>query len=127
MIDRSPRDSKIPDKSLLKPFDITKFGSEDDPCFGKAYDLNSDECHICGDVEVCAIAFMHHSQSIRLELEKTNKYKDLEEAEMIAIRKVKDFISEKRLEGWGDIRITTIAYKKFRHLDINKEQIKTLL
>lgn len=127
MPERDPRDSKVPDKMLLVPFDATKFGSEEDPCFGKLYDLNADECHICGDVEICAIAFMHKSREVRTELEAAHKYKDLEEAEMIALSKVREYITEKRLLDWGDMKITILAYKNFKHLKITKDQIKTLL
>jgi len=127
MPEREPRDSQTPDKILLTPFDVTKFGSAEDPCFGKEYDLNADECHICGDVEICAIAFMHKGKAIRTQLESEHKYKDLEEAEMIKFQKVKEFINEKRLLGWGDMKIIIIAYKTFKHLNISKDQIKILL
>ena len=90
------RDSKVPLESLLKPFDVTKFGTEDDPCFGKHHDLNADECQICGDIEICSIATMQNRLSMRKLLENETKYKDLEEAELIRNKQIKDFVEKLR-------------------------------
>ncbi len=99
------RDSKVPTKDLLRPFDVSKFGGDEDPCFGKHHDLNSDECQVCGDVEICAIATMQSQMSMRALLEKDNKYKDLEEAEMIRNQEIKAFIKERRDRGVSDATI----------------------
>lgn len=108
------RDSKVPAKDLLKPFDVTKFGSEDDPCFGKHHDLNSDECQICGDVEICGIATMQSQLTMRQLLEKENKYKDLEEAEMIRTAEIKAFIEARRKRGVSDAVIRAKLKSQFK-------------
>ena len=119
MADRNARDSKVPDKYLLKPFDVTKFGSDEDPCFGKLYDLNADECQICGDIEVCSIAFAQGQLRVRTQLEAESKFKDLEEINMVAEGKVRDFIQAKRMAGWGDTKIKIKIRSKF---NLTKEQ-----
>lgn len=84
--ERRERDSEVPDKLLLQPLDLSKFGTENDPCFGKLYDLKADECQICGDFEICAVAFSQKLNGKRLKFEETNKMKDLEEVELTDVR-----------------------------------------
>lgn len=112
-INREPRDSNIPKEAYLKPFDITKMGGPDDPCFGKEYDLSAPECGMCGDIEACSIAMMHNSTRIRTELEADNKFKDLEEADLIRKARVKEFIKQKRAQGWGDTKILAKLKSQF--------------
>lgn len=122
---REPRDSGIKKKVLLTPFDVTKFGGPEDPCFGRELDLNADECQICGDVEICQIAMMQGAHAVRLQLEKENTYKDQEEVEMVELEEARQFVNEKVLAGWGNTRIKVVLQKKFKTL--TKQQIKTLL
>lgn len=110
---REPRDSNINPSTYLKPFDITKFGTEEDPCFGKEYDLKAPECGMCGDIEACSIAFMLNSTRLRTQLETENKYKDLEEADLLKKKKIKAFIQKKRADGWGDTKIVVKLKTKF--------------
>lgn len=63
---------------ILKPVDIDSIGSSDDPCFGKAYDLSTQECRSCGDSELCCIKFAEMMGKTRKELEEENQYKDME-------------------------------------------------
>jgi hypothetical protein len=112
-IKRESRDSKISPEAYLKPFDVTKFGGEEDPCFGKEYDLTAPECGICGDIEACSIAFMHNTTRVRTQLEAENKYKDLEEADMIRKKRIRDFVKSKRMKGWGDTRIITVLKRRY--------------
>lgn len=121
---RDPRDSKIPPKVFLKPFDAMAFGSKDDPCFGKLYDLTTDECQACGDLEVCAIAFTQNLQIKRAELERDNKFKDLEEQELIAMAKAREYIKRQRKLKIKDSKIAQRVEAKF---GLSKETIKTLL
>ena len=119
MSSREPRDSQVSDRYLLKPFDVTKYGSPDDPCFGKEYDLNADECGICGDIEICSIVFAQNTLRVRAQLEAENKFKDLEEVNMVREGKIRDFIQDKRMQGWGDTKIKI----KIRNLfNLTKEQ-----
>lgn len=110
---RKSRDSQIPKEAYLKPFDITQFGSGEDPCFGKEYDLAAPECGMCGDIEACAIAFMHNSTRVRTQLETENRYKDLEEADMIRAKRIKDWVQSKRAKGWGDKKTLIILQRTF--------------
>ena len=63
---------------ILQPISIDLIGSNGDPCFGKMYDLTTDECKMCGDSELCCIKFAATLGKTRKELEKENDYKDLE-------------------------------------------------
>lgn len=63
---------------ILKPFDIQKIGTIDDPCWGKAFDLSTKECRICSDSEICAIMMAQNLGKTRKQLEKENNYKDLD-------------------------------------------------
>ena len=118
------RDSGVKPEALLVPFDVTQFGGPEDPCFGKELDLKSDECSICGDVELCSIAMMQGIHATRLLLEKEHKYKDLEEVNMIALDKAREFVNEKVLEGWGPTRIKAVIKRKF---ELTPKQIETLI
>lgn len=121
---REPRDNKILPEAYLKPFDVTKFGGEEDPCFGKLYDLNAPECNICGDIEACAIGMMTTQTRLRTQLESENRYKDLEEKDMIVKAKIKKYIQEKRALGWGDTKIIAKLKSDFK---LTKQAAKNLL
>lgn len=73
--------NKLPalkDTPILKPIDIKSLGSGNDPCFGKEYDLSTEECRMCGDSELCCIKFADLMGKTRKELEEENHYKDIE-------------------------------------------------
>lgn len=78
---------KLPDiekHDPLTPFSLEEIGTNGDPCFGKAYDLSTKECKLCGDSELCAIKMSQALNVTRKELEDKNKYKDLDMLEDIA-------------------------------------------
>lgn len=63
----------------LEPImDVTKFGTNQDPCFGQSYDLSTKECKLCGDSELCAIKMAQTLKVTRKQLEEKNNYKDLD-------------------------------------------------
>lgn len=70
--------SRIKEDDFLKPIDITKFGTDDDPCFGKHFNLSEPECKRCGDQGLCAIVAGQKLHLERGKLEKESKFKDLE-------------------------------------------------
>lgn len=79
--DKKKKKRDLPDISKadsLVPIDIESIGSNGDPCFGKGYDLTTNECKMCGDSELCCIKFAAALGKTRKELEKENDYKDLE-------------------------------------------------
>ena len=59
----------------LVPFNLEEIGTNSDPCFGKAYDLSTKECKMCGDSELCAIRMSQTLNVTRKELEEKNQYK----------------------------------------------------
>jgi len=78
----------------LEPIDITQLGSNGDPCFGKAYDLSTKECKLCGDSELCALKMSQELNISRKELNERKNYKDLDILEDVSsikkdIRKLK--------------------------------------
>lgn len=79
--DKKKKKRDLPDISKvdpLTPIDIDSIGASSDPCFGKGYDLTTNECKMCGDSELCCIKFAAALGKTRKELEKENNYKDLE-------------------------------------------------
>lgn len=77
---KKPKNRKI---DYMKPLTIKDFGSENDPCFGKHYDLRADECARCGDYEACSIVSQSKMLSQMEKQEKKHRFKDIEEAELI--------------------------------------------
>lgn len=108
-------------KDVLQPVDISSIGSNGDPCFGKAYDLSTEECKQCGDSELCCIKFAAALGKTRQELESENNYKDME----IMIDKTaakKTFRSMKR-KGAGRKEIIAKLQEKY---ELPHEEAKAL-
>lgn len=84
-IRRKSRNKIAKNFNLLMPVDITKLGSEDDPCFGKHYKPSCSECSRCGDSELCAIAVQQRNFAKRNKVESEGKFKDLEEGNLVDI------------------------------------------
>ena len=73
-----PKEEFKPTKTMLPPVDLQAIGSDQDPCFGKGYDLTTNECKICGDSELCCIKFAALTGKTRKQLEAENNYKDMD-------------------------------------------------
>ena len=74
------KQKQLPDLSShdpLVPIDLTSIGGNGDPCFGKAYDLSTKECKLCGDSELCAYRMSQLLNKTRKELEEKNVFKSL--------------------------------------------------
>ena len=111
---RKERDSKVPDKVFLEPIpDITIYGSDEDPCFGKLYSLAAQECRICGDIELCAIAFAQKQSVRRLEVEAESNFKDLQEVKIF-----------KDIENWFEEMINSGKNKKIIRIKAAKKYPK---
>lgn len=122
---REPRE-KIKDEDLLVPLDIYKLGSEEDPCFGKHYDLKATECSICGDADFCAIVTAQNLHKKRGDIESKNRFKDLEEAEYVMgekEKKARKYIKEKKSEGYNKLMIIIRCSKKF---NLPKDKVKDI-
>lgn len=74
----SKKGEKLKKGDILTPIKISDLGTDNDPCFGKLYDLTTPECKMCGDSELCSIKTAEHLGKTRKELETTHQYKDLD-------------------------------------------------
>jgi len=114
------------DVNLLEPIDITKYGSDDDPCFGKLYDLGADECKRCGDSELCSAVYSRTSaKQIRDKAQKGNRYKDMELEDPVKPENepLLKWVKEKKTEGMPRAKIITKAKKTFGS---TRDEIKKL-
>ena len=118
---RKERNSKIPKENLLVPFDVSKFGSEEDPCFGKAYDLSAPECQRCGDLEFCAIAFSQKQHLLRAVAAGQQAAIAFQKRELDTNKTIKAFIRKKQAAGLTKTKIILLASKKF---DLPKPNIR---
>lgn len=95
---RKPRE-KDEGIDFSKPIDITKLGTSEDPCFGKLYDLSTDECKRCGDSELCALVFAQGKlKDKRTKIEKDNRFKDMELKDPVN-KSLKAWVKNKKEEG----------------------------
>jgi hypothetical protein len=108
---------KLEDTPILKPVDIDSIGSSDDPCFGKAYDLSTQECRSCGDSELCCIKFAEMMGKTRKELEEENQYKDME----LLVDKVAAKKTFRALRRKGEDKKTIIQKLQAKYLITIKE------
>jgi len=78
---RKPQNKiKLTEDERLQPIDVEIFGSPNDPCFGKLFDLSTPECKRCGDSDICAIVSSQKLKVKREVIESNNRFKDLEDA-----------------------------------------------
>lgn len=106
---------------LLKPVDIMSLGSELD-CFGKEYDLSTDECKRCGDAEFCVIASAAKMKKTRTKIEKQVEFKDISQGAIP--KEVYKFIENKIKRRVPLEKITKRIIKRF---GIPKEEAKELI
>lgn len=126
-VEREDRDELegLSDNELLKPFDATKFGSDEDPCYGKLFDYNAPECQMCGDSEHCQIA-MTQGGHLRRALEGgPETFLDQEEDQpKVDTKQVKRFYRMKKKEGLTRIKAIAATAKEF---NITKAEVKLLI
>lgn len=107
--------------TLLKPVDLKKIGSKNDPCFGKHYDLKAPECNMCGAVELCGIAYAQKLSIERFEQEKKLEYLDLQPT--FNIPEIRTYF-KKKLKKYGDEKkAKRLTKKKFNLSSKNLKQI----
>ena len=123
MAKRKPRQTASENNSLyhLEPFDVTKLGTEDDPCFGKHNDPKAPECQRCGDFEFCSIITAQNLRRLRGKKEKEIEYKDITPTPNI--QEVREWMS-KKLETKSKVKVVALVVKKF---EISKEKAKSLI
>lgn len=111
---------------INKPFDIELYGSEDDPCFGKLYDLKAHECQVCGDSEFCSIVMAQNLKIATKTMEKEQRFKDVEEAERASNIKddnTRELIAKYIAKG---LRKTKIIIKVSDELNIERDKVKQI-
>ena len=106
---RKERTASIKPEELLKPIDFRKFGSDDDPCFGKLYDLSAKECKMCGDQELCGVVFAHNLHNVRKNIESESKFKDLDLPRDFDNPTIIKWIKQKRKEKMERSEIITLG------------------
>lgn len=82
---------------MMSPIDITIFGSENDPCFGRLNEPSNSVCQRCGDSEICAIVQNQKLHATREKQSKTTKFKD-EEEPYLELRTMERFVIDKLKE-----------------------------
>lgn len=112
----------------MKPIDISILGTDDDPCFGKHYDLKAEECQRCGDHEFCSIAMAQNLHKTRNEIEGKSDFLDVIEE----VQETKATLTKVRLKKAIKTRISKgfSFIKTFKSLDrkfiVDKEEVRTL-
>jgi hypothetical protein len=110
-------------EEFLKPIDITQFGTDDDPCFGKQYNLSEPECKRCGDSELCAIVFSQNLNLERKNIEGKNRFKDLELSKEETNPALEKWVGQKIKEGLKRSEIISAAKKSYGS---TRDEIKTI-
>ena len=106
---------------IYQPLDILKLGSDNDPCFGKGYDLSTKECRMCGDSELCCIKFTELMGKTRKQLESENNFKDLDSlVDVVGCRK---YYRKLKREGLGKKDILDKLQAKY---ELSREEVRTL-
>jgi len=124
---RKPREEvSKEDIDFLLPVDITKLGSDEDPCFGKLHDLSASECLECGDSDFCALAKAQNLHTVRFNIEQNQRFKDTEESDLEMVKKRTEaakLIGKYRKKGLK--RIKTIL-KVSHELNMTKDNVKQI-
>lgn len=108
---------KTPGIDFLSPINLSKIGTQDDPCFGKFPDLNAEECRDCGDCELCQVAYSQRMNLERVVLEKKTHFKDIEREK----ENVKAFYKE-ALKKHSRSKAKILTKK---HFNIDKETLQS--
>ncbi len=105
-IEREER-NKVKKKNLdfSKPLDLTIFGTDQDPCFGKHHSPEAKECGMCGDAQVCAILVAQSMHQKRNQLHAKQSFMDIEEQNVIRLPILEKFCIE-LLKKEPDYRLT---------------------
>ena len=118
---RKQKQIELEETPILEPVDIKSIGSNNDPCFGKEYNLSTKECKMCGDSELCCIKFAELMGKTRKKLESETQFKDLES--LINIKTNKKTIRQLRRKG--DDRKTIIDKIQAKY-ELTKEEARTI-
>lgn len=119
--------SSLKPDDFLEPIDITQFGTDNDPCFGKLYNLAEPECKRCGDSALCVIVFGQNLNVKRAEIESNNRFKDLEkpdEEDKPINKSLMNWVKDKLSEGLSRSEIIKKAKNTFGS---TRDEIKDII
>ncbi len=135
-IERIAQDRFDPEAiDFSKPIDITKFGSDDDPCFGKHFDMTTKQCKVCGDAQFCQIKTGQNQHLLRDGKSKEKEYLDYNpennelttsnelECDVTTKKRVVRFMKRKIAKGVKPIKIRKLAIEKY---EISKSDSKII-
>lgn len=130
-MEREPRKEPKEHKNLdrMVPFNYEQLGTKDDPCFGKGFNLKAKECKKCGDCEVCSIVTSQQMlKSVALQ-EKTNSFKDIEEAKLVSHQneKIARMMLKRasKKDGWCTIdKLIPKCIDIFNLMDTDEEYVR---
>lgn len=105
----------------LVPISLDMIGGNNDPCFGKGYDLSTEECKQCGDSELCAIKFAAELGKTRKQLEEENHYKDME-----SLIDVKAVYKSIRAYKRKNLKMSEILDRLQAKYELSREEVKSL-
>lgn len=110
----------------MKPLDLLSLGTDKDPCFGKHHSLKAVECLSCGDSEFCSIVFAQSLHKNRIEVESKQKMKDLDEAEDVEIKKIKEateLLTKLKAKDHKRMKVILNVAEEFK---LTKDKVKEL-
>lgn len=111
------------------PITIDKFGTDEDPCFGKHYSPKAKECGVCGDCEICMIIQAQTQKVLRSKVESEGSFKDLEETRVPMEELHKYIVKMIKKEYDKSIRFNLLCAKVKKKFDPNsllsKKDIRT--
>lgn len=106
---------------FTKPLDLSDYGGDNDPCFGKLWDLSVSECKRCGDSGFCSVIFAQNQHYTRESIEKVTPMRDLQEAKILATRdEAKAFLLKQKKLG---VSITIAVSRASRRYPILQKNL----
>jgi hypothetical protein len=127
---RKKLSKKVDITQPILPIDITKFGTEEDPCFGKLHDLTEDACKRCGDSTICSIVMNQDTKKLRATEETEGRFKDLEidgpvkPVPQFTKKEINKYIKSSLAKGTIRLVLVKNLNKKF---GIEKQEAKELI
>ena len=122
MAKRKPKKKPTAGIDFLEPIDLSLIGTKDDPCFGKLYNLSTDECKRCGDSELCGVVFSQAMSKARNKINKKSRFKDIE-LEADTNPSLTKWVASKKKEGLKRFEIIKLAKKTYGS---SRHEIKTI-
>ena len=112
LVKKRQKEIDLSKQDIFKPLSsVDVLGTKNDPCFGKLYDLTTSECKQCGDSELCSICFAQSLNKKRSDIEKENRFKDLDT--LVDIKGAKKYIRSLKRKGLEKKQILDKVIVKF--------------